>query len=343
VFRVISETNKPRHRERIVGSLVAGLTLLCLCIGIFTPTAYASGADATATATPVLQPGVVTLPIQQTFTGDTPSDPQALALTYELTPQQASDPMPAGSSASVYTFTLTGTQTMQIDPIDFTKAGVYTYQLKCTTPGTKELTPDPQVYTIDIYIQYNLTPTIVASLSNGDKAPDLGFTPSYSTGTVVSPGKLIDVEGTKTWDYGNAPASDHPDSITVMIMNGTTIVDQMTVTAADNWHYSVMLPETDANGNIINYTVDEGNVPHYTHKVNGYDLLNTYVSATYPGDTPATSSAILSGHAPLTSSTPLTGDSIAPLLLAAIVVLCVAGLAAFGLAMRLRSKKKDQK
>ena len=98
----------------------------------------------------------------------------------------------------------------------------------------------------------------------------------------------IIIEGRKTWNHGNAPENERPARITVYIKNGSKIVKEITVTAADNWQYSVKLLKYDDKGNPINYTVEEANVPRYTHTVDGHNITNTYKGPDYPGDVPKT-------------------------------------------------------
>jgi pilin isopeptide linkage protein/LPXTG-motif cell wall-anchored protein len=100
--------------------------------------------------------------------------------------------------------------------------------------------------------------------------------------------ELITLSGTKTWNYGNAPQSERPSEITVLIKNGDKTVMEIKVTEAESWKWSVVLPKFDQNGEIINYTVDEANVANYTHTVNGTDITNTYLGTDYPGDSPKT-------------------------------------------------------
>ncbi|MDR2646670.1 MAG: Cna B-type domain-containing protein [Oscillospiraceae bacterium] len=99
---------------------------------------------------------------------------------------------------------------------------------------------------------------------------------------------FITLDGKKTWNYGIAPAADRPDSIMVYIKNGDETVKKITVTAADGWKWSVQLPKYNSKGNAIAYTIDEANVPHYTHKINGMEIVNTYKDQNYPGDAPET-------------------------------------------------------
>ena len=49
-------------------------------------------------------------------------------------------------------------------------------------------------------------------------------------------------------------------------------------TVATNWKYEfTKLPKYDEDGKEIEYTVDEENVPEYSKKIEGYDLINTHI------------------------------------------------------------------
>ena len=98
----------------------------------------------------------------------------------------------------------------------------------------------------------------------------------------------ITLGGQKTWDFGSDPVNQRPGSITVLVKNGDTVVERVTITANDNWRWTATVPRTDANGNTINYTIGEENVPRYTLTVNGFDLHNRFVHADFPGDNPKT-------------------------------------------------------
>ena len=100
--------------------------------------------------------------------------------------------------------------------------------------------------------------------------------------------ETTEIGGKKTWEFGDAPADDRPESITIFIKNGDKIVAKIDVSSDDNWAWSATLPKFDEHGKIIKYTVDEANVPHYSHSVNGYDIVNKYVGKDYPGDGPST-------------------------------------------------------
>jgi len=276
--RTIRQTVRVRTRRLLRILLACAVAMVCL-MGVL-PVAVASA----------LPLGQATLPVSQVFTSDSPMRGVDATFAYRLTPLDASNPMPAGSDASGYTFSITGNDHLQMGPINFTKTGVYTYELKNATPSRSGYTLDPRVYTIKFYITNDEDPLVIVYLENGEKAPTVDFDPSYHQGSV--PADTVVVAGTKTWKYGTAPQSDRPDSISVAIKNGQSVVKEFTVTAAGGWKWSVQLPKNDAAGAAITYTVDEGNVPHYTHAVSGYNLLNTYKGPNYPGDLPKTGDSI---------------------------------------------------
>ena len=87
------------------------------------------------------------------------------------------------------------------------------------------------------------------------------------------------VSGTKTWnDYDNK-FNTRPESITVDLMQNGKEIDKQTVKSDNhgNWTYRFdNLPKYDTEGKAYTYKIQEENVPGYTTKVNGYDLVNTY-------------------------------------------------------------------
>ena len=91
--------------------------------------------------------------------------------------------------------------------------------------------------------------------------------------------------GEKTWSHG-ANTTRRPQSIIVTVKNGDAVVAAKRISAAEDWRWSFTFPKYDENGNLAVYTVDEENVPYYTHVVNGYYIENRFVSFNYPGDNP---------------------------------------------------------
>lgn len=100
----------------------------------------------------------------------------------------------------------------------------------------------------------------------------------------------VTVSGTKTWEHGDNDTK-RPSSITVYVKNGNAVAAQKTVTAADGWAYSFLLPKYNVAGLEITYTIDEANVPYYTAEKHGYSLTNTFKGFGYSGDTPPTGDA----------------------------------------------------
>ncbi|MGE7737470.1 Cna B-type domain-containing protein, partial [Bacillus paramycoides] len=87
------------------------------------------------------------------------------------------------------------------------------------------------------------------------------------------------VEGTKTWNDGNA--KDRPTMIKVDLLQNGKVVDTKEVTAATEWKYTFEnLQAYDANGAAYKYEVKEQAVPGYQSDVHGYDITNTKVGET---------------------------------------------------------------
>jgi V8-like Glu-specific endopeptidase len=100
----------------------------------------------------------------------------------------------------------------------------------------------------------------------------------------------IRLAGEKVWVHGTNPASRQPAQVTVYAIDGSRIVQQQTLTAADNWQWSFTLPRFDAEGNEIRYTVDEAAVPGYIKTVTGslsggFVITNKYDESDDGGDT----------------------------------------------------------
>lgn len=72
------------------------------------------------------------------------------------------------------------------------------------------------------------------------------------------------VSGQKTWMHGYAPQEGRPQSITVCVLSGSTIIVQKDVTAEDGWRYTFQLPRYDQAGKEIAYSVSEAPVEGYS-------------------------------------------------------------------------------
>jgi len=330
----------------------------------------------------------VTLTVGQSFESNVPDAPSD-TFTYRLVSLEANNPMPAGSDAEGYTFTIAGTGEVQIGPIQFTETGIFSYELSVIPSDARGYTYDTRVFRIRVQVMNdtpdnlsvsNLTSLVtIHEVRDGVvvvKVDDILFEHSYDrymmnvagtktwehganpiserpefitvhvmdgetrvvtavvseadhwmwaftlprtrddgseiiytiaeepvagyetivngfniTNRHESVGQRPDhvlLEGQKTWDFGNDPENRRPQSITVLVKDGDRVVARVTTSANDNWRWSAFVPRYDADGNVIQYTIGEENVPRYTLTVNGYNLHNRFVSPTFPGDSPKT-------------------------------------------------------
>ena len=142
-----------RKRTRRI-CLAAGLASLCLLL-LSSPAALAAQ-------------GTATLTVKQAFAG---AGAPGKTIHYMLTAQPASNPMPAGSGAHGYAFSITGTGEAVIGPIAFTQAGVYAYEISQATAC-----PCPrEAYALKIYVEQDLAVSVVALKPDGKKAADIQF------------------------------------------------------------------------------------------------------------------------------------------------------------------------
>jgi len=109
----------------------------------------------------------------------------------------ASNPMPAGSGADGYNFTITGTDDTDIGPITFTQMGVYTYEITNTTDPGPGYTCDPEAYTLKIYADEDLKIAVVAYDMDENKVEEIKFTHTYSL-LPSDPGMMPDPPVVKT-------------------------------------------------------------------------------------------------------------------------------------------------
>lgn len=84
---------------------------------------------------------------------------------------------------------------------------------------------------------------------------------------------IVEVAGEKTW-IADAD-QELPESITVELLANNSKVNEKEVTAADDWTYSFTnLDKYDAEGNEIEYSIEELALDDYVSEKDGYDLTN---------------------------------------------------------------------
>lgn len=128
------------------------------------------------------------------------------------------------------------------------------------------------VYTIE-EVEVSDYDTVIS----GDASKGFVITNSHTPATT-------EVSGSKTWDDANDQDGKRPDSITIRLYANGEQVDNVTVTAENDWKWSFKnLPEY-ADGKEITYTITEDTVPGYTSEVDGYNVTNSYT----PGKTSVT-------------------------------------------------------
>ena len=90
----------------------------------------------------------------------------------------------------------------------------------------------------------------------------------------------VKVSGQKVWDDADNQDGKRPTSITVKVMDGSTIVDTLEVTAANGWKFeSKDLPKY-RNGQEIVYTLSEVSVAQYETKIDKFTITSSYTPET---------------------------------------------------------------
>ncbi len=151
-------------------------------------------------------------------------------------------------------------------PVKLSKSGGWTYTWKDLDAGSKWSVDEPSV------------PEGYTKTVSGNAVNDF-----IITNTKTDNADNIDVSGMKIWNHGINPPANRPKSITVYVKNGSTIVAAKKITAEENWQWKFSLPKYDEHNNLITYTVDEALVSGYNKKVDGNDLINTYIGGENPG------------------------------------------------------------
>ena len=92
--------------------------------------------------------------------------------------------------------------------------------------------------------------------------------------------EVVNVQGTKTWNDANNQDGKRPDKIKVILnktVDGKTSKVAEKEVTKDNWNYEFTnLPKYE-NGKLIEYSIDEVDVPGYEKTIKGYNLENKYI------------------------------------------------------------------
>ncbi len=109
-----------------------------------------------------------------------------------------------------------------------------------------------------------------------------GYSPKVEGQTITNSHtpEQVKVSGQKVWDDADDQDGKRPASITVKVMDGSTIVDTLEVTAANGWKFeSKDLPKY-RNGQEIAYTLKEDAVAQYETKIGKFTVTNSYTPET---------------------------------------------------------------
>ena len=109
-----------------------------------------------------------------------------------------------------------------------------------------------------------------------------GYSPKVEGQTITNSHtpEQVKVSGQKVWDDADDQDGKRPTSITVKVMDGSTIVDTLEVTAANGWKFeSKDLPKY-RNGQEIVYTLTEVSVAQYETKIDKFTITNSYTPET---------------------------------------------------------------
>lgn len=167
------------HQGKLL--LALGLVLFCLLNLLFAPVAYGA---------PSAQ---VTLPLKQTFISRGSTTPISTIFSYSLTPKDASSPLPPNRT----TFSVDGSTETLLGPFDFTKVGIFNYELRCITGSGQNFIYDKEVYDIMIVVKNDMTALLIIENSAGEKVSQMNFTQIYQVFS-SDPAVMVDPPVVKT-------------------------------------------------------------------------------------------------------------------------------------------------
>ena len=124
---------------------------------------------------------------------------------------------------------------------------------------------------------YNLGGGQTSLTISGNTAP-LGGGIGANGGVVIGKSENINIPVKKVWENPKIP---HPNKVKVNLKNGDTVIDSITLSESDGWEGVFSnLPQRDASGSEVSYTVAEDAVEGYSSKVagdaaGGFTVTNT--------------------------------------------------------------------
>lgn len=118
----------------------------------------------------------IEFPIKQVIvTENETAIPQDATFTYQLVQKTIGAPMPPDSDAGKFTFAINGKEEFIIESIAFENAGIFVYELSCTTDSKPNFVIDKRIFKIEVHVMSNSEIYIVIHGSDGKKAEEIVF------------------------------------------------------------------------------------------------------------------------------------------------------------------------
>ncbi len=245
-------------------------------------------------------------------------------------------PLPDGESGDTLRFYLDGAGTVKLGKFRFDQTGTYRYAVTETAGSAAGWTFDATRYIMTFTVTEQEEGLVVSreiTVDGGETASRLLFHNKYTSPDPPNPpgpdepdppvppdNDEVKISGEKIWEHGSNPAENWPDSVVVYVYNNGELYYQGLVTAEKGWKYTFWLPKY-VKGRRAVYTVGEKEVPGYSTKIDGYDIINTFMegaptptpSETMPdGVTPTPSETMPAGVTPTPTETTPAGVTPAP-------------------------------
>ena len=183
---------------------------------------------------------------------------------------------------------------VRFEPIDYTEADLanspLTYTISEVKGSAEYVTYADNTETVKVTLaddgEGHITATadrdaVQVRFENAYVTPEPTATPTATPagGPTPTPAPRIDVEGVKVWNDEDNIHRTRPDSVVIELLADGEVADSRTVSGSgDSWPYKFSsLPELDAEGRAIAYTVREKPVERYRSVVSGYTITNTLI------------------------------------------------------------------
>ena len=141
----------------------------------------------------------LSIPVEQIFSA-TQGIVREGTFAYELTRLNPTHPLPEGATGNTYSFTITGTDTVDVGPITFTHGGMFSYEIRSVATPTAGFVLDTRIYTV--FIAVTNTPT--GGLASEIHAVFVRDAGQAGPGTKVADGRIV-------FDKGYGALASRPD------------------------------------------------------------------------------------------------------------------------------------